>query len=87
MYSGAGRDSSRFARELSLASDDLHTEPLESPRGDWDTPAQQKRSTLGERRMKTQGSMMELTEMKRRAIRSRECDSFRSPMEFRYTRI
>jgi len=62
-------DSSTFG-EFSLARDDLHTEPLEIPRGERQNENQKKCSTLGERRMKTQGSMMELMEMKRRAIRS-----------------
>lgn len=44
---------------------------LEIVRGVGQAEAQKKCSTLGERRIKTQGSMMELTEMKRRAIRSR----------------
>lgn len=56
--------------EFSLAIDNLKMEPLEVPKGDQQTEAQQKCSTLGERRMKTQGSIIELTEMKRRAIRS-----------------
>lgn len=81
-----GRDSSRLAGELSLASDDLKMEPLASPMGARQTEAQKKCSTLGDRMMKTQGSMMEFTEMKRRAIRSRRWDSV-SPMELRYTRI
>lgn len=55
---------------FSLAIDVLKKEPLESPMGARQTVAQQKCSTLGERRMKTQGSMIEFTEMKRRAIRS-----------------
>lgn len=55
-----------------MASEDLNTEALETARGNRPTEAQQKLSTLGERRMKTQGSMMELMEMKRRAMRSRE---------------
>ena len=56
--------------EFSLSTDVLNTEPLKVPKGAEQMAAQKKCSTLGERRMKTQGSIMELTEMKRRAIRS-----------------
>lgn len=87
MYSNVGWDSSGLTGEFSLASDDLNREPLEITSGALQTEAKQKCSTLGERRMKTQGSRMELTDMKRRAIKSRRWDSFRSPMELRYTRI
>lgn len=50
--------------------DDLKMEPLKDCRGARHTEAQQKCGTPGERRIKTQGSMMELMEMKRRAFRS-----------------
>lgn len=73
--SSAGWDASRVAGELCLARGGLQTEPRGSVRGALQTEAQTKRSTLGESRMKTQGSMMELIEMKRRAIRSRWWDS------------
>lgn len=74
-YSSAGWDSSRLARELCLARDNLHTEPCASVRGPWQAAAHRKCSTLGESRIKTQGSVMGLTEMKRRAVRSRGWDS------------
>ncbi|TNN56703.1 hypothetical protein EYF80_033048 [Liparis tanakae] len=73
-----GRDSSRLAGICSLAMmDDLKMEPLNFCRGFRQNEAQQNRSTPGERRMKTQGSMMELMEMKRRAFRSSRWDSSR----------
>lgn len=73
--SSAGWDASSLAAELCRARGGLQTEPRGGRRGALQTEAQTKRSTLGESRMKTQGSMMELTEMKRRAIRSRPWDS------------
>lgn len=69
-----------------MAIDNLKMEPLEVSRVARQTEAQQKCSTLGERKIKTQGSMMELMEMKRKAIRSR-LDSLGSVMELMYTRI
>lgn len=75
------------AGELSLASDDLSTEFLESSREAPQSDDHRKRSTLGESRMKTQGSMMGLTEMKMRAIRSSRWDSLSTLVELMYTRI
>lgn len=76
-----------LAGELSLASDDLSTEFLESSREALQSDDHRKCSTLGESRMKTQGSMMGLTEMKMRAIRSSRWDSMSLQMELMYTRI
>lgn len=53
-----------------MASDDLNTEFLETAREAPQIEDQRKCSTLGERRIKTQGSKMGLTEMKMRVIRS-----------------
>ena len=71
VYSIVGGHSSRFAGEFSLAMYDLKMDPLETPREALQMEDQQKCRTLGERRIKTQGSMIEFTEMKRKAIRSR----------------
>lgn len=70
VYTNVGGHSSRFAGEFSLAMDDLKMDPLETPREALQMKDQQKCRTLGERRIKTQGSMIEFTEMKRKAIRS-----------------
>lgn len=73
--------------ELSLASDDLSMEFLDSSTEAPQSDDQRKCSTLGESRMKTQGSMMGLTEMKIRAIRSSRWDSLSHLMVLMYTRI
>lgn len=75
------------AGEWSLASDDLNMEFLDSSRGAPQSRDHRKWSTLGESRMKTQGSMMGLTEMKMRAIRSSRWDSLSHLMVLMYTRI
>lgn len=75
------------AGEFSLARDDLSMELLGSSREAPQSDDHRKCSTLGESRMKTQGSMMGLTEMKMSAIRSSRWDSLSDLMVLMYTRI
>ena len=63
--------------------EDLRVEARGEARGRRHADAQQKCSTLGDQKMKTQGSMMELTEMKRRALSSAGWDSLALSYELR----
>ena len=72
---------SRCSDEVELG--DLTAEARGEARGRLHAEAQQKWSTLGDRKMKTQGSMMELMERKRRALSSAGWDSLALSYELR----